>query len=74
LGTRGWGFGIGINLAADGPQRPGSFGWAGGLGSVFAGDPSAGVSGVLLTNQMWTSPDPPAVCDAFWDAAYALAR
>jgi hypothetical protein len=44
------------------------YGWDGGLGSTWANHPSSGTVGVLLTNRMWTSPEPPAVCQTFWNA------
>jgi CubicO group peptidase (beta-lactamase class C family) len=49
----------------------GTYSWDGGLGSTWANDPAEDLVGVLLTNQAWTSPTPPAVCDDFWTAAYA---
>ena len=50
---------------------PGSYGWDGGLGSVWANDPSEDLVGVLLTDTMWSSPEPPAVARDFWTATYA---
>jgi CubicO group peptidase (beta-lactamase class C family) len=71
-GTIGWGFGVGIELRRAGPARPpGTYGWDGGLGSSWANDPSEDLTGVLLTNQMWTSPQPPAVFRDFWSSVYA---
>jgi CubicO group peptidase (beta-lactamase class C family) len=67
----GWGFGVGVELLRTGPARPpGTYGWDGGLGSSWANDPSAGLVGVVLTNQAWTSPAPPAVVRDFWTCAY----
>jgi CubicO group peptidase (beta-lactamase class C family) len=54
-----------------GDRSAGTYGWDGGFGSSWANDPVTGVTGVLLTNQMWTSPDPPPVCRAFWTAVHA---
>ena len=66
-GAAGWGFGVRRAAPADRAGRPvGSYGWDGGLGSSWANDPAEGLIGVLLTNQMWTSPSPPAVCRDFW--------
>lgn len=64
-GDDGWGYGVGLQLRDDGPLSAGSYGWNGGLGSVWCTDPVTGVIGLLLTNQMWTSPTPPPVVDAF---------
>ena len=70
-GTIGWGFGVGIELHRRGPARPpGTYGWDGGLGSSWANDPSEDLTGVLLTNQMWTSPVPPPVFRDFWTCVY----
>ncbi|MGY1667075.1 serine hydrolase domain-containing protein [Geodermatophilus sp. SYSU D00696] len=60
----GWGLGIGVRRE-DEPQgrHAGSFGWDGGLGGSWWTDPVTGTTAVLLTNQMWSSPTPPAVFD-----------
>jgi CubicO group peptidase (beta-lactamase class C family) len=69
--TIGWGFGVGIELHHNGPARPpGTYGWDGGLGTSWANDPSEGLTAILLTNQTWTSPVPPAVFRDFWTCAY----
>lgn len=62
----GWGFGVGVLLSAaeEGPGA-GSYGWAGGLGSTWNNDPATCRTGVLLTNRMWTSPEPPPLVAAF---------
>jgi CubicO group peptidase (beta-lactamase class C family) len=71
-GDTGWGFGVGVRLRRTGSSRSvGSYGWDGGMGSSWANDPDEGLVGVLLTNQMWSSPVPPAVVDDFWTSAYA---
>jgi CubicO group peptidase (beta-lactamase class C family) len=71
-GAQGWGFGVGVQLRRTGPARSvGTYGWDGGLGSAWANDPAEDLTGVLLTNQMWTSPTPPPVTDDFWTCIYA---
>jgi CubicO group peptidase (beta-lactamase class C family) len=71
-GSVGWGFGVGVQVVRTGPSRSvGSYGWDGGLGSTWANDPTEDLVGVLLTNEMWTSPVPPPVCTDFWTCAYA---
>jgi CubicO group peptidase (beta-lactamase class C family) len=71
-GSQGWGLGVGVRLRRQGTTlSPGSYGWDGGLGTVWANDPSEDLVGVLLTNQMWTSPTPPPVARDFWSATYA---
>ncbi|MEX5718040.1 serine hydrolase domain-containing protein [Geodermatophilus maliterrae] len=67
----GWGLGTGVRRADEpGGRHAGSFGWDGGLGSSWWTDPVTGTTAVLLTNQMWASPAPPAVFDAFRAAAF----
>lgn len=62
-GSTGWGFGLGVQVSPDGPSPVGTYGWDGGLGSLWRTDPTRGMVAILLTNQMWSSPVPPAVCD-----------
>jgi CubicO group peptidase (beta-lactamase class C family) len=67
----GWGFGIGVRRADEPAGRhAGSYGWDGGLGSSWWTDPVTGTSAILLTNQMWSSPEPPALFRDFWAAAF----
>jgi CubicO group peptidase (beta-lactamase class C family) len=71
-GSLGWGLGMGVRVARVGPaQSVGTYGWDGGLGSTWANDPAEGLVGILLTNQMWTSPTLPEVAQDFWTATYA---
>jgi CubicO group peptidase (beta-lactamase class C family) len=71
-GTLGWGFGVAVQVARTGPARSiGSYGWDGGLGSTWANDPAEDLVGILLTNQAFTSPEPPTVVQDFWTGAYA---
>lgn len=62
-GALGWGFGLGVQVARDpvSGTAAGGYGWAGGLGSTWTTDPELDLVAVLLTNAMWTSPEPPAV-------------
>jgi CubicO group peptidase (beta-lactamase class C family) len=66
----GWGLGMAV-AAPDSPALPGGFGWDGGYGTSWRSDPKAGLVGVLLTQQLWTSPVPPPVLRDFWAAAYS---
>ena len=71
-GATGFGYGVGVQIRRDGPTRSlGTYGWDGGLGSSWANDPTEDLIGILLTNQAWTSPAPPAVATDFWTCAYA---
>jgi CubicO group peptidase (beta-lactamase class C family) len=69
--THGWGLGMAMVTRSDDPAEPvGKAGWDGGMGTSFAVDTERGLVGVLLTQQMWTSPNPPDVCRQFWSLAY----
>jgi CubicO group peptidase (beta-lactamase class C family) len=68
----GWGFGMAVATRRTHAYTSiGSYGWDGGLGSVWRNDPAEGTVTILLTQQAWSSPDPPAVCRDFWTSAYA---
>jgi CubicO group peptidase (beta-lactamase class C family) len=68
----GWGFGVAVaTRRTDTYTSIGSYGWDGGLGSVWRNDPAEGTVTILLTQQAWSSPDPPSVCRDFWTSAYA---
>jgi CubicO group peptidase (beta-lactamase class C family) len=70
--TVGWGYGLGVRVAADdSPEGIGTYGWDGGLGSRWRNDPTRDLTGILLTSQMWTSPEPPPICRTFWRSAGA---
>ena len=70
-GPNGWGFGVSVQLRRTDARSVGTYGWDGGYGSSWANDPVEDVVGVLLTNQMWASPQPPAAFADFWTATYA---
>jgi CubicO group peptidase (beta-lactamase class C family) len=59
LGGGGWGLGTGV-----GPD--GRYGWDGGLGTSWRNDPTRDLTGILLTQAMWTDPTGSAVTHAFW--------
>ena len=74
-GALGWGLGVGVQVAESGPCAIGSIGWDGGMGSRWFNDPVNDVTAVLLTNELWASPEPPALFGHFTQAVYdALAR
>jgi CubicO group peptidase (beta-lactamase class C family) len=64
-----WGFGGEVVTGKDLSGSPGSYGWDGGLGSVFRVDPARQTVKVLLSNRSFVSPEPPAVMKDFWRAA-----
>jgi CubicO group peptidase (beta-lactamase class C family) len=65
---------VSVVTRRDGPAAPvGQYGWDGGLGSIWRNDPSVDMTAILLTNAMWSSPQPqpPPVAQDFLTAAYA---
>jgi CubicO group peptidase (beta-lactamase class C family) len=67
----GWGFGMSVVTQGDRKgESVGAFGWDGGLGTSWRADPRSGLVGILMTQKMWTSPNPPQVCRDFWTLAY----
>jgi CubicO group peptidase (beta-lactamase class C family) len=66
-----WGFGMAVDI-----QRreifhtPGRFGWTGGFGTTAYTDPHEGLIGILFTQRMMDSPEPPKVFTDFWTLAY----
>jgi CubicO group peptidase (beta-lactamase class C family) len=66
-----WGFGMAVNIQRDQPWRvPGRFGWDGGFGTSAYSDPKNDFIGILLTQRLMDSPEPPAVFNEFWTHAY----
>jgi CubicO group peptidase (beta-lactamase class C family) len=66
-----WGFGMGVNIQRDKPWMvPGRFGWDGGFGTSAYSDPKNDFIGILLTQRLMDSPEPPAVYEDFWMHAY----
>jgi CubicO group peptidase (beta-lactamase class C family) len=69
--NRGWGFGLSVFTRRDNLcTAPGRFGWDGGYGTSWYSDPKEQLTGVLLTQRMMDSPQPPAVMSDFWTLAY----
>jgi CubicO group peptidase (beta-lactamase class C family) len=70
-GSAGWGFGVGVKVRRTDLPNVGTYGWTGGLGSSWATDPTAGITTILLSNQMFTSAFPmPAVHRDLVTSAY----
>jgi CubicO group peptidase (beta-lactamase class C family) len=72
----GWGLAMsvpatGVEPAAIPDGMPRGYGWEGGSGTAWRTDPAAGLTGILFTQRMMTSPEPPAVARDFWSGAYA---
>jgi CubicO group peptidase (beta-lactamase class C family) len=51
-------------------RRPGRFGWDGGYGTSWYSDPREQYTGILLTQRMMDSPQPPRAFVDFWTSAY----
>ncbi|HEX4458517.1 MAG TPA: serine hydrolase, partial [Polyangia bacterium] len=67
-----WGFGMSVDIHRDQLYRsPGRFGWDGGLGTSGYIDPVEQLIGILFTQRMMDSPEPPAIFNDFWTTAYA---
>jgi CubicO group peptidase (beta-lactamase class C family) len=70
-GHSSWGFGMAVNIQRAEPwMTPGRFGWVGGFGTSAYSDPKHDFIGILLTQRMMDSLEPPAVFDDFWRQAY----
>ncbi len=68
----GWGFCMAVVTGpADDSGPEGSYGWDGGMGSVWRNDPSHDMVTILMTQAGFSSPSPPPVCLDFWAATYA---
>jgi CubicO group peptidase (beta-lactamase class C family) len=67
-----WGFGGAVDIRRrDIFHTPGRFGWTGGFGTTAYSDPLKGMIGVLFTQRMMDSPEPPKIFVDFWTLAYA---
>ena len=72
----GWGLMMSVPAAGVDPGTvpagmPRGYGWEGGSGTAWRNDPATGLSGILLTQRMMTSPEPAEVARDFWATAYA---
>ncbi len=66
-----WGFGMAVDIQRNEISRtPGRFGWDGGFGTSAYADPAEGMIGILFTQGMMDSPEPPKVFSDFWTLAY----
>jgi CubicO group peptidase (beta-lactamase class C family) len=69
--NRGWGFGLAVDTRRDGLSTvPGRFGWDGGFGTSGYSDPREDLIGILMTQRLMDSPEPPRVFRDFWTSAY----
>jgi CubicO group peptidase (beta-lactamase class C family) len=66
-----WGLGMGVDIQRrEIYHTPGRYGWAGGYGTIAYIDPREGMIGILFTQRMMDSPEPPRVFTDFWTLAY----
>ena len=70
-----WGFGMAVDIQRNEIFRtPGRFGWDGGFGTSAYTDPAEGMIGILFTQLMMDSPQPPKVFADFWALAYGAMK
>jgi CubicO group peptidase (beta-lactamase class C family) len=68
---RSWGFVMSVDIRRDDlSHNPGRFGWDGGTGTTAYVDPAENMIGILFTQRMMDSPEPPKVFSDFWTLAY----
>jgi len=66
-----WGFGGSVDIKRTSLYRvPGRYGWDGGLGLSAYTDPHEQLVGILFTQKLMDSPEPPQVFEDFWTSAY----
>lgn len=66
-----WGLGMAVDIQRrDIYHYPGRFGWNGGTGATAYIDPANGMIGILFTQRMMESPEPPQIFIDFWTLAY----
>jgi CubicO group peptidase (beta-lactamase class C family) len=67
----GWGFGVSIVTQRDNvAESVGTYGWSGGMGTLWSSDPREQMISILMTQRMWGSPSPPTICLDFLTSAY----
>ena len=70
-GHSSWGLGLAVDTWRDETfHNPGRFGWNGGFGTTAYTDPAQEMIGILFTQRMMDSPEPPRVFTDFWTLAY----
>src|SRR5262249_45089983 len=70
-GYSSWGLGMAVDILRDEIfHNRGRFGWNGGFGTTAYTDPAEEMIGILFTQRMMDSPEPPRVFTDFWTLAY----
>jgi CubicO group peptidase (beta-lactamase class C family) len=67
----GWGFCLYIVTERTGLASRGSYGWSGGLGTMWETDPREEMITILMTTKLWESATPPPIFEDFWTLAYS---
>jgi CubicO group peptidase (beta-lactamase class C family) len=66
-----WGLGVAVDIDRhEIYHNPGRFGWTGGFGTTAYADPKEDMIGILFTQRMMDSPEPPKIFTDFWTLAY----
>jgi CubicO group peptidase (beta-lactamase class C family) len=68
--SKGWGFGVAVTTRRDNLWAVGRYGWDGGFGTSGYCDPAEELVGILMTQRLMESPQPPRVFVDFWTSAY----
>jgi CubicO group peptidase (beta-lactamase class C family) len=68
--SNGWGFCMSVVTRRYDMMSVGTFGWNGGLGTLWYSDPQEEMVIILMTQRAWPSPSPPNICRDFWTLAY----
>ena len=67
----GWGFGVSVVTRRDHvAESVGTYGWSGGMGTLWSSDSREQMVTILMTQRMWASPSAPAICLDFATSAY----
>ena len=67
-----WGLGMAVDIGQNEIyHNPGRFGWTGGFGTTAYVDPAEEMIGILFTQRMMDSPEPPKIFTDFRTLAYA---
>ena len=71
LAGLGWGFGVSVITQRDTIASIGTYGWSGGMGTIWSNDPQEQTCAILMTPCVWASASPPDICRDFVTSVYA---
>ncbi len=66
----GWGCGLSVATRRHDQASVGQFGWTGGLGTSGYSDPREDLVGIVMTQRLMDSPEPPPIFVDFWTSVY----